>query len=515
MKRLLFISALCLLFASCGGDKGPEGGGVPSLKVEPSSLDFAAVSAPSQSVTVTAVNVEWEVRVSDTSSAWLKAEKTDGTTVTVSVTDNGTPEQRTGSFTVVPTNNEDVKAKSVTVVQTGSDVEYKFSVEPASLTFEAEGAAAQTVTITAEGGLTWEAEVEGDAASWITVTPGEGTLEVKVSDNPETAERSGNIVVTPSAESVGAKAIRVTQAGKVLPPSLSVNEEELADGFKYSASGAKYTGPNNIRVTAVNTDWNARAVDAEGNAVTWFSVKTNKENKIQSIGVDVTKNETYEERVGYVLITATVEGVPEIRVSVTQDAASEHLSTLTEDVDVSGFCHAYGLVTPNQTWEEPDMAAAWTVRFWTDGVEHDPVKYTYTGTGARMEIAFTTEHMGFNDDQEYYLSEGVYTVAACTEGSRLPPMHVNAGYPGYFDYQHFGSWYIGLENGEETEVAPIAEGTVTVASAGENRYTFTFDCMDDAGFAITGSYTVELSYKQNGMPVGPPPVIASDSSSFK
>ena len=91
MKKFLFIPALCLLFASCGGDKGPDGGGVPSLKVEPSSLDFAAVSAPSQSVTVTAVNVEWEVRVSDTASAWLKAEKTDGTTVTVSVTDNGTP----------------------------------------------------------------------------------------------------------------------------------------------------------------------------------------------------------------------------------------------------------------------------------------------------------------------------------------------------------------------------------------------------------------------------------------
>ena len=71
----------------------------------------------------------------------------------------------------------------------------------------------------------------GDAASWITVTPGEGTLEVKVSDNPETAERSGNIVVTPSAESVGAKAIRVTQAGKVLPPSLSINVEDPETGI--------------------------------------------------------------------------------------------------------------------------------------------------------------------------------------------------------------------------------------------------------------------------------------------
>ena len=83
-------------------------------------------------MTVTAVNVEWEVRVSDTASAWLKAEKTDGTTVTVSVTDNGTPEQRTGSFTVVPTNNEDVKAKSVTVVQRGAtwSISFRSSLQP-------------------------------------------------------------------------------------------------------------------------------------------------------------------------------------------------------------------------------------------------------------------------------------------------------------------------------------------------------------------------------------------------
>ena len=503
MKRLLFISALCLLFASCGGDKGPDGGGVPSLKVEPSSLDFAAVSAPSQSVTVTAVNVEWEVRVSDTASAWLKAEKTDGTTVTVSVTDNGTPEQRTGSFTVVPTNNEDVKAKSVTVVQTGSDVEYKFSVEPASLTFEAEGAAAQTVTITAEGGLTWEAEVEGDAASWITVTPGEGTLEVKVSDNPETAERSGNIVVTPSAESVGQKAIRVTQAGKVLPPSLSVNEEELADGFKYSASGAKYTGPNNIRVTAVNTDWNARAVDAEGNAVTWFSVKTNKENKIQSIGVDVTKNETYEERVGYVLITATVEGVPEIRVSVTQDAAREHFSTLSGNVDVSKLVYAYAEVNPNQDWEEADMGAGWYVYLYSEGLMED--NGVFTGTGTYIMLEMSAEHMGFNDDKEYYLSEGTYEIYTDESGQRGPQMTYTKGYPGYFDYQNFGSWALVVENGEIVEKGPCAAGTVTVSRSGDS-YTFTLDIEDDMQYAVSGTTTVEFSrVKVLSDPVPQPP----------
>ena len=472
MKRLLFISALCLLFASCGGDKGTDGGGVPSLKVEPSSLDFAAVSAPSQSVTVTAVNVEWEVRVSDTASAWLKAEKTDGTTVTVSVTDNGTPEQRTGSFTVVPTNNEDVKAKSVTVVQTGSDVEYKFAVEPAALTFEAEGAAAQTVTITAEGGLTWEAEAEGDAASWITVTPGEGTLEVKVSDNPETAERSGNIVVTPSAESVGAKAIRVTQAGKVLPPSLSINVEDPETGFKFQASGVQYEGASNIQVTAVNTDWNARAVDAEGNAVTWFSVAVNKEDGLSSIGLTVTKNETYEERVGYVVITATVEGVPEIRVTVTQDAAREHFSTLSGNVDVSKLVYSYAEVNPNQDWEELEMSA---------------------------------EHMGFNDDKEYYLSEGTYEIYTDESGQRGPQMTYTKGYPGYFDYQNFGSWALVVENGEIVEKGPCAAGTVTVSRSGDS-YTFTLDIEDDMQYAVSGTTTVEFSrVKVLSDPVPQPP----------
>ena len=456
MKRLLFISALCLLFASCGGDKGPDGGGVPSLKVEPSSLDFAAVSAPSQSVTVTAVNVEWEVRVSDTASAWLKTEKTDGTTVTVSVTDNGTPEQRTGSFTVVPTNNEDVKAKSVTVVQTGGDVEYKFSVEPAALTFEAEGAAAQTVTITAEGGLTWEAEVEGDAASWITVTPGEGTLEVKVSDNPETAERSGNIVVTPSAESVGAKAIRVTQAGKVLPPSLSINVEDPETGFKFQASGVQYEGASNIQVTAVNTDWNARAVDADGNAITWLKITVNKNDGLSSINVDVSK-----------------------------------------------LVYSYAEVNPNQDWEEADMGAGWYVYLYSEGLTED--NGVFTGTGTYIMLEMSAEHMGFNDDKEYYLSEGTYEIYTDESGQRGPQMTYTKGYPGYFDYQNFGSWALVVENGEIVEKGPCAAGTVTVSRSGDS-YTFTLDIEDDMQYAVSGTTTVEFSrVKVLSDPVPQPP----------
>ena len=114
----------------------------------------------------------------------------------------------------------------MTVTQAGSETPevYSLTVDPAALTFEAEGAAGQSVKVTASGeGITWSAAVDEAAKEWITLsategTEGETTLTVTVQDNPDTAERSANVTLTPSAESAGPKAIRVTQEAKVLPP---------------------------------------------------------------------------------------------------------------------------------------------------------------------------------------------------------------------------------------------------------------------------------------------------------
>ena len=54
----------------------------------------------------------------------------------------------------------------------------------------------------------------------------------------------------------------MTQAGKVLPPSLSINVEDPETGITFKANGEVASGTTSIQVTAVNTDWNARAVDA-------------------------------------------------------------------------------------------------------------------------------------------------------------------------------------------------------------------------------------------------------------
>lgn len=510
MKKLfsILVALGSLLAISCDPDNNGGTTTEATLSVDLSSLSFVAVEAPAQTVTVTASGVEWDFKVPETVAVWLKVEKTDANTLTVTVTDNTKPEKRTGSFTVYAVDNEDVKAKTITVSQEASSVEYKLTVNPSALTFEAENAALQTVEVTTEGqGLKWTAAAEGDAASWITLTPKEEILEVSVTDNPDTKERVGNIIVTASEESAGKRVIRVTQKELVLPPSLSIDVDPET-GLVFHRNGhPKEGGESSIKVTAVNVDWDAKAVDENNKDIEWFTLWVNKGEDYASVSIDMQPNKEYRERIGYIVITSDNEDVPGFKVKITQEAAEEYFSTLTNDVDVSDIVNAQGYVYPNQEWEDAVVASGWTIRFWTDGVNHDIDLYTTTGTGGYMEIEFAAEHMVFNDDEAYSLTEGVYTIAPSeNDGQRLPPMSVTQGTPGFYDYQQFGSWYMKYENDEKSERGPLSEGTITVSKEGGERYKFVFDCVDDLGYTITGSFTVELPYIQQGMPVGPPPV---------
>lgn len=53
---------------------------------------------------------------------------------------------------------------------------------------------------------------------------------------------------------------------------------------------------------------------------------------------------------------------------------------------------------------------------------------------------------------------------------------------GYSIYPYY-SWYI---TGDYSSFAPIMDGTITITADADGLYTFTFDCVDDAGNAITG-----------------------------
>ncbi len=61
--------------------------------------------------------------------------------------------------------------------------------------------------------------------------------------------------------------------------------------------------------------------------------------------------------------------------------------------------------------------------------------------------------------------------------------------PGYVSGDDmWGSWYVDMLGGDINEdVAPIFDGEFTIDIDADGVYTFTFDCYDDAGYAITGS----------------------------
>lgn len=65
--------------------------------------------------------------------------------------------------------------------------------------------------------------------------------------------------------------------------------------------------------------------------------------------------------------------------------------------------------------------------------------------------------------------------------------------PGYvLGDDMWGSWYVDMLNGDMNEdLAPIFDGEFTIDIDANGVYTFSFDCYDDAGYAITGSIKAE------------------------
>lgn len=368
MKKIGSILAAALVAVACS----PENEGVQeaSLEVSPSQLTFGAEDTAPQEITVTAVGVEWEYVLPSTAD-WITMEDGTAGKLLVTVAANPAAEARTASVTVRPTDNDDVKAKSVTVKQEGNanPVVYSLTVEPASLTFGAEGAAPQEVTVTTEGeGLTWSTSTEAD---WLTVTEKAGGFTVSAADNPDTSERTADITVTPSESSASPKAVRVVQEGKVLPPSMEVFYDGGAlpeEGFVLAYNDNL---PIRIDIEAVNVEWNA-SVEYDGDQKGWLTVQPIRDGKNQYVVLQVInghENISSSERSCVVRITADVEGIGPFEIPVTQEGKPEFDSTLAEDVDFGTLTEARVLLYA--TKEGTDYAA-WDLSFWGEGVEFDP-----------------------------------------------------------------------------------------------------------------------------------------------
>ena len=495
MKKILFVAAACLLAAACSPTDGEST--TASLEVSPSSLTFGAEDTTPQEITVTATGVEWEYAV-PSSADWITVDDGTAGKLLVSVAKNPTAEKRTASITIKPLDNKDIKTKSVTVTQAGSETPevYSLTVDPAALTFEAEGAAGQSVKVTASGeGITWSAAIDEAAKEWITLSATEGaegetTLTVTVQDNPDTAERSANVTLTPSVESVGPKAIRVTQEAKVLPPSLAITydggKELPEEGFVMGYRGRLIT----LALVPVNLTWKAEA-DAE-----WLKITVNTDYNLLTIAMSDVLNTSSESRSCNIIVTTDAEGVGPFKIPVTQEGQPEFQSTILEDMELTTLTHCYVAVTPNCDWRDKPFTQ-WDMRFMSENVSYANNLGNYSGTGDRLTVDLVSEPIWVNDDAEYYLPDGTYTVVAnfnSDENLRVPGS-VSAG---AFTFSHprftNGTWYVRIEDDAYPGgQAAITEGTMTVSRTGE-EYVITFEFVSDAGFAVTGTYegTLEL-----------------------
>lgn len=488
-----------MFLVACKGTETPQE--QPSLKVNPLALEFAASGNASQTLTVEAVAVEWTHEVSGAAKEWLTVSKTDAETLTVTVSDNETAEKRSGTVTVSATDHPEMKPIGVTVSQEAGEVtEYSISVNPVSLEFEADSTEPQEVTVTAVGeGLTWTAAAE-QGASWLHVEASGDKISVTVDAYEDTElQRAANIIVTPDREGVAAKSVRVTQQPAEEVPSLTVSPTDAME-FAYNETASRM-----LRVTAVACTWVAEAKDAEGNPAEWIELSVSRlpEELSGNVVVRVQPNSSLEARSGEVVIRTNTEGIEPITIAVTQGPGKEEfLSSLTDHVTLEDMNPAGGFyyyLSPAQKWDTSTQASSWQCELWGAGLTRtlDGGTYVYSGTGDVLKLAFYTSRINYNDDELFYIPDGVYDVQWYdyfpSKEQWVPFTVVQGREANNLTIRISHSWYVHIEDGEITESAPIWEGTMNVALGADDTYTIEMNFKDDAGWDITGTVVSKVT----------------------
>ena len=161
----------------------------------------------------------------------------------------------------------------------------------------------------------------------------------------------------------------------------------------------------------------------------------------------------------------------------------EYYSTLTEDYS---FAHNNGVIRFFHYGDYYNIGASnWTITVMLDG---DPLNGDYIMVDL---IADKVSTLVDTDD-----AVGTYTCVA-TDAEVAKNTFIAGGMDGN-NYNY--SWYQFIVDNyvDHSRRAPLAEGTVTIAKEGTG-YLVTFDCMDDNGHKITGTFncpTVEFYDKQ-------------------
>lgn len=185
----------------------PQGGS--GITLNPASLLFeAAGDNLSKTVTVTTEGTGTAAQVDSESQEWMTA-VLDGSSLTVTVTAN-TLSERKGTVTI---SNREGGSAVLNVTQT-SATDYSIVLDPASLSFEAQGTELTKTSTIITNGTALAANVSA-GAEWITASVEGNTLTVTVTPQTGYESRLGSVFVT-NAESDGAT-LTVRQAGLPAP----------------------------------------------------------------------------------------------------------------------------------------------------------------------------------------------------------------------------------------------------------------------------------------------------------
>lgn len=504
MKRILSIVsavAVMALAVSCGPKETEK---AASLSVEPSMLSFEAEGAAAQTVTVTATGgVEWEHEVPEIAKEWLTVSR-EGNVLTVSVTDNLKGDPRNVMVTVKATNNSEVKDRTIDIAQKANDnpVVYSLEVSPAYLQFVGTEAPTQDVTVTVTGDMTWEATPE---AEWITITPADGKFTVSVADNPDGKSREGEITVIPSDSEVAPESVRVVQDGK---KEFTLSSEEKIV-FPYNTIN---NSSKQIDITASNVKWEAKVVDENDNEITWVTlgIATTYVNVIGST------NTSPDARKAWLVITTDWEERPEVRIEIEQEGAPDHISTLTESIDISEDINFVRVsITPWQIWDtgeeftdenspsyDPSYDPNTTKRSnWEIYLMNDTFTYVsgegYAGPGWKVKFNLYSPRIEWNTESVFYIpTEKPYTIVEAVAPAVAPEEYTldkGSEQTSFFN-KYPGAYVVEYDNDNQVlNKAPLVEGTVTVTHNGGDNYTFAIDAKDDLGLSVKCNWTGDIN----------------------
>ena len=494
MKKILnLLMLLCVAstWACNKNDNVPEPEpGRASLSVNVESLEFAARNAANQAIEVTAVNVEWECTAS---VAWIVVERTGSSRISVSVADNSSDAERSGTITVSPVNNPEIETRTVAVRQLGAET-VSIMLSPEVVEFEAEGAIPQNILVEVVGEVTWQPEViDGD---WVKVlSQTKDRIGISVSDNPSTEPRTATLTVAADREDVVTNSITIRQAGLSTKQSLTVSSTaELRFSFDDPTDRVLSVKAENI------SDWTAVSSDGEGRELDWLHVRVSVANEAVVVSVD--RNLSDQPRTGYVVISCDAEGIDDIVIPVYQSGGHDSLGTLTGNVLIDDMNPAGAFsytIYPNQVWDNDAKATYWLLEILGDGVTHNMGKGIFEGSGTRLALELFTDNIRYNAQKMFTLPDGTYEVRE--GGSTVYDTDPFTLRPGGANWNNDltypnGSWYVRVDEGEFVASAPIAEGSMTIRSVGTDEYEFVFEFIDDAGHTITGECRATLTSRE-------------------